>query len=351
MATGIQISSEIEAKRPAIAAAIARREFERLHAFGQSSGFSVWQTSVNQANGYLSALAGAMALDNRALFFDYVAWAKVRMLKQGFNAGLIEFHLQAVMAALREYLSVDLLPPVDRFIDACLQAFPEFPEEVEPFLEQDAPYADLAREYLHALLHAERRAASRMILDAADRGAPVQDLYLHVFQPVQYEIGRLWQTNRISVAWEHYCTAATQLIMSQLYPRIFSSQRHRGTMMAASISGNLHEIGVRMVADFFEIAGWSTFYLGVNTPLPDILSALREHHPDLLAVSVCVLIDMKALEELIGKIRSDPSLDGLKLIVGGRLFNIDPELWRKVGADGYAPDAKAAVALAQRLLP
>ena len=48
-----------------------------------------------------------------------------------------------------------------------------------------------------------------------------------MFQCSQYEIGRLWQMNKLTVAQEHYCSAATQLIMSLLYPRIFDTKKDR----------------------------------------------------------------------------------------------------------------------------
>ena len=70
--------------------------------------------------------------------------------------------------------------------------------------------------------------------------------------------------NLLSVAQEHYCTAATQLVMSQLYPRIFSTERRGRTLVAARVADDLHEIGLRMVADFFEMEGWDTFYVGAT---------------------------------------------------------------------------------------
>lgn len=73
-------------------------------------------------------------------------------------------------------------------------------------------------------------------------GTPVKEIHLHVFQPAQYEVGRLWQMNRITVAQEHYCTAATQLIMSQLYPHIFASVKNGCTLGATCVGGDLHEV-------------------------------------------------------------------------------------------------------------
>ncbi len=72
--------------------------------------------------------------------------------------------------------------------------------------------------------------------------------------------------NQLGVAEEHYCTAATQLIMSQLYPYIFVAVERRGTAVASCVSGDLHELGARMVCDFLELDGWSTHFFGANMP-------------------------------------------------------------------------------------
>ena len=45
-------------------------------------------------------------------------------------------------------------------------------------------------------------------------------------------------------------------------------------MVATCIGGELHEIGIRMVADFFEMEGWDTYYLGANTPADAVVAEL-----------------------------------------------------------------------------
>ena len=77
--------------------------------------------------------------------------------------------------------------------------------------------ASLARNSFKALRHL----ASRMISDAVKAGTSVKEIYLQVFQPVQCKAERLCEFNRISVVQQQYCTAATQLIMSRLYPHVF----------------------------------------------------------------------------------------------------------------------------------
>lgn len=213
-----------------------------------------------------------------------------------------------------------------------------------PMLDVNNPHGELALAYLDAVLKGDRGEASRLILNAAHGGVPVRDIYLRVLQPVQHEVGRLWQTNQISVAHEHFVTAVTQLVMSQLYPFIFSTHKHGRRMVATCVGGELHEIGIRMVADFFEMDGWDTFYLGANTPASSVVQSVLEREASVLALSATMTSHVGQVSQLVEVVRTSAASD-VTILVGGYPFNLLPDLWQRIGADGYAPDAESALRL------
>lgn len=216
-------------------------------------------------------------------------------------------------------------------------------------IEQEE-HRELARMYAWLLLQGRRAEASKLILDSVQAGTTIEDVYLQVFQPVLYEIGRLWEMNQVSVAVEHYTTAATQLIMSQLFPYILHAERKGLRMVACSADNELHEVGVRMVADFFEMSGWDTYFLGANTPMEAVLSTLQERRPHLLAISVTLNRHLGYVRKLIDRVRPDPENRELKILLGGVPFILDPQLWKGFAVDGCAQDAREAVALAEKLI-
>ncbi len=218
------------------------------------------------------------------------------------------------------------------------------------FEDESYPLTVLAKRYMDALLNVQRDAASRMILKAVEEGTDIKDIYIHVFEASQHEIGRLWQTNQITVAQEHFCTAATQLVMSQLYPYIFRSKKIGRRLLAACAAGEMHEMGVRMVADFFEIEGWDTYYLGANTPTQSILDTIKELKPDVIALSASIPYNVAAISDLISIIRKSPEVSSIKILVGGRPFNLAPNLWKKIGADGSPFNAVESIVLANKLV-
>jgi methanogenic corrinoid protein MtbC1 len=173
---------------------------------------------------------------------------------------------------------------------------------------------------------------------------------MQVFQPSQLEIGRLWQINQMSVAQEHYCTAATQMIMSQLYHHIFGTPKNGRRLVAACVGNELHELGLRMVADFFEMDGWDTYYLGSNTPASSIVQTVFERQADVLALSATMTFHIKFVKDLIGQVRKADKSGKVKILAGGYPFQVDPQLWRQVGADGTAAGADSAINTINSLL-
>ena len=86
-------------------------------------------------------------------------------------------------------------------------------EDVPSFVQ----YGTFAARYLERLLASDRAGAALVIEDALAAGVSVRDIYLTILQPTQYEIGRLWELDRVSVADEHFCTGVSQLVMARLY--------------------------------------------------------------------------------------------------------------------------------------
>jgi methanogenic corrinoid protein MtbC1 len=343
-----EASRTLDARRRPLAEAVTDRQYQLRPDLAERYGERGRAHCLKDAEYHLSYLAESIATASPALFADYVDWAKVMLASRGIPAEDLAVNLEVVREILRRELPEGQGSLAGEYVETGLKVLQGGAGSEEEACETD-PLYDLSQRYLRALLDGQRHAASRMIQSSVESGVSVRDVYLHVFQRTQYEIGRLWQTNRLSVAQEHYCTAATQLVMSQLYPYIFSNRKNGRILVGSCVAGDLHEIGVRMVSDFFEMDGWDTFYLGASTPASDLVRTLEERQADVLAVSATMAFHVRPVVELIAAVRSRLG-DGVKVLVGGYPFNVDPELWTRIGADGYARDASQAIDLANRLV-
>jgi len=210
--------------------------------------------------------------------------------------------------------------------------------------------AGIAKTYLDHLLQARRSEALACIKESVEAGIPLRDIYLNVLQPVMYEVGRLWQTNAIDIAVEHYITAATQLTMAHIFPFALSNERNGKKMVGGCLGSELHELGLRMVSDLFESEGWDTYFLGAVTPGTSLLRAVEEQRPNVLCLSVTMQFGVPEARDLIKTIRTAMQDACPKILVGGLPFIMNPHLVEMVGADGTGVDGFQAVTLATRLV-
>lgn len=296
---------------------------------------------------HLGYLCDSLWAEDQELFAGYVCWAAELFASMGFSPSMLPDLLDAMQSELNQRLSPAQVEAVNGYFVAAHGALAQR-VATPSYLDENNPHHELASVYLEALLDGRRHDATQIILDAVRAGARVDEIYLNVFQQTQAEIGRLWQMNRITVAQEHYVTAATQFAMAQLYPYIFSTRRRGARLVAASVGDELHELGIRMVADFFEMAGWDTYYIGASTPTRDLVAAVTAHRPNVVALSATLTTHLMRVSEVIDALHKIP--DRPAILVGGYPFNVSPELWRRLGADGTATDARSAVQLAESSL-
>ncbi len=344
------IGQAVEASKSEVALMIVDEHWKQRPEFTDRYGQKGHAKCVQDVTYNLSYLSQAILAESPPLFETYLEWVKTLFAGLNIPTGELTESLTITREIFLKRLPSDESKVVVEYIDAGLQRLADAPQIPPSFFVDEHPLSGFARKYLDELRHENRFEANTMVLDAVAKGTSVKDLYLNVFQPSQYEIGRLWQINEMTVAEEHYCTAATQLIMAQLYPYIFSTEKNGLRMVAICIGDELHEVGLHMVADLFELEGWDTYYLGANTPTATVLQTLEARRPHVLAISATMTFHVGLVTELIANVKETCGDNAPRILVGGYPFNVDRELWRRVGADGYALDAEQAVAEATRLI-
>lgn len=286
------------------------------------------------------ALRAAVATESVALLVEQMRWQRARLETLDLT------HLDAAVTDRAVWLTSDAASP-ERLRELLNQAIgPHHPAPVDGPLE----LSPLARQFLEHVVGADRHAAVATIMDAADRGVGMDELLVEVIEATQFEVGRLWERGEISVAQEHTCTAIVQLALAALYPRLLCSMPHRPSVVAVVAGRFAHEVGLRIVLDLLEGAGWRTTFLGSGLEVSDVVDQVVRHDAAIVALSATIAADVGAIRDLIEALRTDPRTAQVRIIVGGRVFRTDPTLAERVGADGYARDAREAVQLCDSLL-
>lgn len=210
-------------------------------------------------------------------------------------------------------------------------------------------HVGIRQDYLHAMLRSNSRGAMQVIENAATAGIPLVEIYEDILQVTMCEVGELWHRNQITVDKEHYCTSITQMVVSRFYTKVFSQPRKGRTILTCCVGSELHEMGGRMLSDLFEYNGWDSVYLGAAVPQASLLNAVKEHAPDLVALSVTMPQYLPLCHEMTMELRKQyPSLD---IAVGGRAFQFTNEVWKKWPVDVYTLKASELVQWVEQHLP
>ncbi len=119
------------------------------------------------------------------------------------------------------------------------------------------------------------------------------------------------------------------------------------TVVIGTVLGDIHDIGRTLVAMLLRARGYNVVDLGQNVGASEFVEAVREHNPDILAMSSLMSTGTPEQFKIVQALTDAGLRDGLKIIVGGGA--ITQRLCDEMGADGYEPTAHRAVELAWRL--
>ncbi|MEU0000615.1 cobalamin-dependent protein [Streptomyces microflavus] len=213
-----------------------------------------------------------------------------------------------------------------------------------------AQHADELAELLwSAVSAADEYAATQLVLGALDHGASPQTVLLDVIARVQGKVGEEWAANRISVAQEHAATAINERVAAavSVHPAARTTVT-RGRITVACVEGEWHGLPARLLAEVLKLSGWQVDYLGAQVPTPHLISHLHNTRADAVALSSSIATRLPAAHAAITACQAI----GVPVLVGGAAFGPNGRYAKLLGADAWAPDARAAANhLARERLP
>lgn len=322
--------------------AVVRALYARHPALAQRFGERGKKACREDINHHLDYLCGALAAAEDALFSNYGVWLKSVLDSRGVPSG----HLVESFALLAEYLRAHLAPADAVRVDAIFETAhaalmrSDFPP---PFIHERLPALADAPLFREVAVSGNQREAQRLISALIDSGITLSEASVRLVQPAMYEIGRLWQENRITVAQEHLATAISQSALARAYLQATFAPPIDRKAMFAGVAGNHHSLGLRMLSDAFETIGWDVVYLGADVPTRDLVRQVAESSPDLLILSVSLPGHLSVARETLECLRADLGSQCPQIWVGGLATLIGGSVWRTLKADGWAADALHAI--------
>jgi len=203
-------------------------------------------------------------------------------------------------------------------------------------------------EYIEALKAGSASAASEAIDRALANGASPSKIYLKVLMPAQVAIGELWHSGKGTISEEHLATQITLSEMTRLRHVMQPKSSLGLRAVIATIDGDPHFLGGRVVADFLFMDGWEVDFLGTNTPSDDLVKFVRSRGADLVGLSITL---ENSLAELGKAVRDLKALEkSPKIMIGGPAVQRASEsILKQLAPDAIAHDAKQAVEEARKI--
>ncbi len=143
---------------------------------------------------------------------------------------------------------------------------------------------------------------------------------------------------------------ALKAALAILEPALAGNQEREvlGRVVLGTVEGDLHEIGKTLVGTMLTANGFVVTDIGINRPAADFVAAVKDANATLVGASALLTTTIPEQQKVIEALEEAGLRDQVKVMVGGAPVT---QIWaEKIGADGYAEDAIAAVALAKRLV-
>jgi len=143
---------------------------------------------------------------------------------------------------------------------------------------------------------------------------------------------------------------AAKEVLDVLKPKMTQGPLHKiaGTVVIGTVEGDVHDVGKNIVAMVLEGGGFQVVDLGVDVPPAKFVKEVKYHEAQILALSALYTPTRLAMKDTLQLLKDEGIRDKVKVMVGGA--PIDQNFCDLIGADGYAPDAPAAMKLAERFV-
>jgi 5-methyltetrahydrofolate--homocysteine methyltransferase len=192
----------------------------------------------------------------------------------------------------------------------------------------------------------DRKSATEFTSDAIRAGIEPK-VILDAMTEAMANVGARFSANEIYVPEMLVSARAMKESMVLLEPLLIGAGIHPAhTAVIGTIKGDLHDIGKNLVGMMWKGANIEVIDLGTNVTAGQFVEAAREHNASVVAVSALLTTTMVGMRDVVAAVRE--SLPGTRVVIGGA--PVTQAYADEIGADGYSPDAAAAVELIKRLM-
>lgn len=162
-------------------------------------------------------------------------------------------------------------------------------------------------------------------------------------------VGEKFKSNEVFIPEVLIASRAMNVGLEILRPLFSPDRAHlRGRIILATVKGDLHDIGKKIVGMMLEGAGYEVIDLGIDVSMGNIVRAIKTNRPSVLGLSALLTTTMSYMREVVEAVEHAGLRSRVRIAIGGA--PVTRSYADEIGVDGYAPDAASALELVKRLL-
>lgn len=208
---------------------------------------------------------------------------------------------------------------------------------------------EILPEIVKAVFEGDEPKTLELVKKAMAEGVRAQDIVDKGLVKGLHECGAGYEAGEKFIPEMLMSAEAMKSAMAVLKPHLVAGETSTGgKVVLATVEGDVHDIGLELVATMLGSAGFEVNFMGPDVETSRIIAAVKQDQPQLLGLSALLTNTMDMMPVIIKKLEQEGLRNSLKVIIGGA--PVSQDFADLIGADGYAYDAAAAVPVAKKLV-
>ena len=206
---------------------------------------------------------------------------------------------------------------------------------------------EIVQQIFEGIVEGKQELVAEAVETALRAGVPARTILEEGMLAAMAEIGRQFEEGECYVPEMLISARAMKAGLAKLQPSLKQTNvQAAGQVAIGTVKGDLHDIGKNLVGIMLEGAGFTVKDLGVDVSPEAFVAAADD--VDVIALSALLTTTMGQMQNTLQALDAAGKRPKVKVIVGGA--PVTEAFARRIGADGFAPDASRAVALAKSLI-
>jgi 5-methyltetrahydrofolate--homocysteine methyltransferase len=206
---------------------------------------------------------------------------------------------------------------------------------------------EIVQQVFQGIVDGDQEQVAAKVEAALQAGVPARTILDEGMLAAMAEVGRLFEEGECYVPEMLMSARAMKAGLAKLRPSLKQTDvQTAGTVAIGTVKGDLHDMGKNLVGMMLEGAGFTVKDLGVDVAPEAFIAAADD--VDVIGLSALLTTTMGHMKDALNALEAAGKRSKVKVIVGGA--PVTEDFARSIGADGYAPDASRAVALAKSLI-